>query len=123
MSKMILPVHPEYAELILAKKKRFEFRKQNCRSGVGALLIYATSPVCAIVCETEISGVMQGTPEAIWQMAQDYAGISKEDYSRYYDGRSKAVAFKLGRIIKFDKPIMLATFGIRHAPQSFVYVK
>lgn len=42
---------------------------------------------------------------------------------RLFKKNHKAVAYKLGRIVEYLEPLKLSDFGIKFAPQSFVYVE
>lgn len=102
--------------------KQFEFRKVRCRSDVDKIIIYATSPVMLVVGEAEVIEVIVDIPEQVWEMTSEFAGISKRFYDKYYQNKDKAVAYRLGEVKKYKKPLTLADFGINFAPQSFVYV-
>ena len=102
--------------------KQFEFRKVRCRSDVDKIIIYATSPVMLVVGEAEVVEVIVDIPEQVWEMTSEFAGISKRFFDKYYQNKDKAVAYRLGEVKKYKKPLTLADFGINFAPQSFVYV-
>ena len=122
MSQMLLSINPEHVENILLGLKRFEFRKVRCKSEVDTIIIYATSPVMKVVAEVEVAGVIEDDVQAVWQLTNEFAGISYDFYEKYYEGKKKAVAYKLGKVKKYAKPKLLADFGLTFAPQSFVYV-
>ena len=44
-------------------------------------------------------------------------------YQKYFKDRSKAIAYKLTNIKKYDSPKELSSYGIKAAPQSFVYIQ
>ena len=58
MTKMILPIYPEYIDLIIKGKKKYEFRKFTCRKEVKTILLYATHPIKAIVGEAKILDIV-----------------------------------------------------------------
>lgn len=123
MRKMLLSINPEHVENILSGTKRYEFRKVRCRSEVDRMLIYSTAPVMMVVGEAEIVSIIEDKPEIVWELTSDYSGIAKEFFDNYYKDKNKAVAYKLGKIKKYLEPLRLSDFGIKFAPQSFVYVK
>ena len=41
----------------------------------------------------------------------------------YYSGRDIAVAYELGCVTQFDSPRKLADYGLKVAPQSYVYIR
>ena len=120
---MLLSINPEHVKNILSGVKRYEFRKVRCRSDVDKMIIYSTSPVMAVVGEAEIVSVIEDHPERVWELTADYSGIDKGFFDEYYREKEKAIAYKLGKINKYLKPLKLSDFGISFAPQSFVYIK
>jgi len=119
---MLLSINPEHVENIFKGIKKFEFRKIRCRSEVDKMLIYSTSPVMKIVGEAEIINVIEGLPADVWEQTENYAGINKSFFDQYYCGRSKAVAYHLGSVRQYAKPLDLSDLGVNFAPQSFVYL-
>ena len=120
---MLLSINPEHVENILSGVKRYEFRKVRCRLDVDKMLIYSTAPVMLVVGEAEIETVIEDEPEKVWKMTAKYSGINKDYFDRYFREKEKAVAYKLGKIIKYLEPLKLSDFGINFAPQSFVYIE
>ena len=122
MCRMLLSIKPEHAENIFNGNKLFEFRTVCCRENVDKIIIYATSPIKKIVGEAQILEIIEGTPEKVWKIASEHAGITKLFYDSYFHNKKKAVAYRLGSIRRYQKPQRLSDFGINFAPQSFVYV-
>lgn len=122
MCKMLLSINPEHVENIMLGTKRFEFRKVRCRAEIDRIIIYSTAPIQQVVAEAEVKEIYVGSPEEIWKKTSEFAGISKQFFDKYFKGRSKAIAYELGNIIKYDTPKPLSAFGVNNAPQSFVYV-
>lgn len=120
--KMLLSINPEHVENILNGTKRFEFRKVQGRREISRILIYSTAPVGMIVGEVEVLGTLDGTPDEVWQQTHDFSGITKEFFDRYFNGRDRAVAYRLGDVEAYARPKCLNDFGVSAAPQSFVYV-
>jgi predicted transcriptional regulator len=119
---MLLSINPEHVENILNGTKRFEFRKVQGRRPINRILIYSTAPVGMIVGEVEVLGTLNGSPDEVWQQTHDFSGITKEFFDRYFHGRQKAVAYRLGDVEAYPRPKHLTDFGVSTAPQSFVYV-
>ncbi|MFZ3130175.1 MAG: hypothetical protein WA125_03495 [Desulfosporosinus sp.] len=122
MCQILLSINPEHVENILLGTKRFEFRKVRCKANVDKIIIYATSPVMQVVAEAEVSEIIEDDVQAVWKLTSEFAGISYDFYGRYYEGKEKAIAYRLGKIKKYSKPKLLSDFGLTFAPQSFVYL-
>lgn len=124
MQQILLPIHPEHVNSIFNGAKKYEFRKTRCKeSNVQKLLMYATSPVMMVVGEARIDEIIVDEPTVVWDKTQDYAGIEKEFFFHYFQGKCQAVAYKLSQVVKYKKPLHLSDFGINYTPQSLVYVK
>lgn len=122
MSTMLLSIKPQYAKVILRGEKKYEFRKNKPTKKVDRIIFYASSPEKKVVGEAEIDKIIEGTPEEIWKIAKNAAGITKKFFFSYYQGKTNAVAFKLKNVKVFDTPKSLSEYGINNAPQSFIYI-
>ena len=123
MSKVLMSINPIHVEKILSGTKKYEFRKIRCKKQVDAIVIYATVPIMKVLGEVEVKEVIEDTPQSVWEKTKTAAGIDLSFFNRYYQGRNKAVAYELGDITIFTKPKNLSDYGLKVAPQSYVYVK
>lgn len=123
MCQMLLSINPEYVDKILSCTKKFEYRKIRCREDVDTIIIYSTHPVMRVVGEVEVIGVIEDDASVVWQQTKKYSGITKKFFDSYFRGREKAIAYKLGKIKRYRQPMLLSDFGVKCAPQSFVYIK
>lgn len=65
--KAMLSIKPEYVRRILAGEKTYEFRKRIfSRRDVDTIIIYTTRPVCQVLAEARITGILQDTPQGLW---------------------------------------------------------
>ena len=122
MKKILLSINPEHVSKILSGEKVFEYRTKVAKQDVKSLLIYETSPVKRVVAEAEILEVLELPPEDLWAATKDYSGIKKDFFDAYFANREVAYAYRLGNIKAYDRPMELSRFGVKAAPQSFVYV-
>jgi predicted transcriptional regulator len=120
MKTAIISVKPEYVEKIFSGEKQFEYRKNYINASL--FIIYATAPTSAVVGMINAS-VTKATPDYIWRYTNHVAGISKEAFFEYFNGKEKAFAYHICGIVKFPKPIPLEYFGLKRPPQSFCYLK
>lgn len=123
MCQMLLSINPEHVENIVNGRKKYEYRRVRCKEKIDKIIIYATAPVSQVVAEVEVLEIIEDTPLTVWNETKMFAGISKGFFLDYFDGKSKAVAYHLGSITKYTNPKNLSEFGVRSAPQSFVYVE
>lgn len=122
MSKIILAIKPEFAEKILNGTKKFEYRKTLAKD-VDTILLYETAPVQRVVGEVKVTALLKASMDYLWVGTRDYAGISKEYFDKYFNGREEGCAYMLDYPVRYKEPKALGEYGINHAPQSFVYVK
>ena len=123
MSKILISIKPEYVDKIFAGTKKFEYRKTRCCPDVNTMIIYSTSPERRIVGEVKILEIIEDELDIVWKKTKANSGITKSFFDSYYKGKDRAIAYKLGEIKKYKKPMILNDFGITYAPQSFVYIK
>lgn len=122
MSKMLLSIKPQYVDKIVSGEKKYEFRKFHCREDVDTIVIYVTAPKKMIIGEVALLGIIEGDVEYVWHETKGYGGILKKDYREYYKEREVAVAYRLGTVTLYDKPLSLLDMGLDYVPQSFAYI-
>lgn len=120
--KILLSINPEHVKNILSGKKTYEYRKIAAKQDVSTIIIYETVPTKRVVAEAEILEVLELPPEELWKQTKDGAGITKNFFDEYFDNRDIAYAYKLGKIKVYDQKKELKEFGLKMAPQSFVYI-
>jgi predicted transcriptional regulator len=84
---LLLSINPEHVENTLRGTKKFEFRKVGSRRQVNRIVIYSTAPVSVIVGAVEVTGIVGGSPEEVWQQTAELSGISKAFFDSYYTGK------------------------------------
>ena len=122
MANVLFAIRPDYVKKILSGKKSFELRTVRCQRPIARIVIYATAPVCRIVGETAIGQVFQAPPGMLWPEIRHGAGMSKDAFDAYFQGRSVAVAYQLVRPVQYQWPVRLEVLGIERPPQSFCYL-
>lgn len=122
MCTVLLPIKPEYANRIIDKSKLYEYRKNSCKKKIDKIVIYSTAPVKKIIGEVEVKEVICDSPDRLWEKTENYSGISKSKYMKYFEHKSIAYAYKLGKVIAYDNPKELKDIGICFYPQSYVYL-
>ena len=119
---IIISINPAHVDSILNGVKTFEYRTKAAKHDVGKIIIYETMPIKKIVAEAEIIAVLTMEPDLLWEETKNGSGISKEYFDKYFKNRRIAYAYRLGEIKVYKKPKELHDFGLKCAPQSFVYI-
>ena len=122
MCNMLISINPEHVENIFNGSKKYEYRKIRCKQDIDKIIIYSTYPIMKVVGEAKIEKILEDSPDNIWKETKNYSGIDLNFYQKYFQDKSKAIAYKLTNIKKYNKPKELSSYGIKNAPQSFVYV-
>lgn len=123
-SVALISIHPEHAVKILSGEKKLEFRRRWASHPVHELIIYVTAPIKRIVAIAKIKEVHQGSPTALWTLAQERGGgLSRQTLYSYFSGLKSGFAIELESIERFPRLLDPCLFikGF-HAPQSFNYV-
>lgn len=124
MKKILLPIKPLYANRILSGEKRVEYRKKvPSRTDISDVLIYASYPICRIIGEFKIAGILTDTPDKLWGRTSHIGGINQADYFAYFANHPIAHAYQIENAQTFVSPRTLWDYGLKHAPQNFVYVE
>ncbi len=119
---IIISINPEHVKNIINGTKKYEYRTKAAKQDISKIIIYETVPVKKIVAEAEIVEVLIMKPENLWEKTKDFSGITKEFFDKYFKNKKVAYAYCLGKIKVYDKPKELIEFGLKNAPQSYVYV-
>jgi len=123
---LLMSLHPRYATAILDGRKSVELRRQRVAVPPGTkVILYATSPVMALVGTATVTAVQVGTPSEIWKTHKEHGAISRRDYLAYMEGAEQASALLLDAARPFSDPVPLAHLragGSFHPPQSYRYV-
>jgi predicted transcriptional regulator len=121
--KILLSIKPQYAQQIFDGSKRYEYRRSLFRKeGIKHVLVYASSPVKKIIGEFEISNIIYDDIEKLWEETKVHSGISKSAFFAYFSNRDKGYAIEIGKITKYENPIILDKQHGITPPQSFVYI-
>lgn len=120
--KILISINPEHVKNIIKGIKKYEYRKIAAKQDISSIIIYETTPIKRVVAEAEIIDVLELQPEELWEQTKESSGISKEFFDKYFKNREIAYAYKLGEIKVYDEPKTLLEYGIKAAPQSFVYI-
>jgi predicted transcriptional regulator len=124
----LLSIQHEYSDMIFEGLKQVELRRVRPRSlGSGDLIIvYATSPQKEIVGIVEVDRVVENTPEQLWEVVKDKAGISHQDFLAYFLDSSVGFGIFIRKVHRFKKPLSLTSLKERwknfHPPQCYKYL-
>ncbi|BAY83266.1 hypothetical protein NIES267_27530 [Calothrix parasitica NIES-267] len=131
---LLLSIKPEYASKIFSGEKTVELRRVRTRlTQDDIVFVYVSSPTKALVGLFEVENIIQekiGLQQDIktyWNLVYQKAGISYQDFEKYYQGASFFVGIFLINPRKFDVSINLENLRKQipefTPPQSYRYLK
>lgn len=125
---LLLSLKPYYADLIFAGRKKAELRRRIASGIEGRdVFIYVSSPVMQLRGGFRVGHVWQGLPEEVWNEVSEIAGVDKQGFDNYYEGREIAYALQIMDVWEYENPVDLSKlrnlFSNFVAPQSWRYVK
>lgn len=120
---IILSIHPEYASAILNGEKTVEFRRNGVPEEIDIILLYATSPIQAVVGYCAISDCVVARPSQLWKMYGSSGKISRKAFDDYYEQYRLGKCYIIQNAFKFVHSISLFdAVNLKKPPQSFAYV-
>ena len=124
---VVLSLKPRFAEAILEGAKTVELRRTEPKIVVPTrALLYAASPVRALVGTCIIISVQPLDLVALWQEHGAGSGLLEREFQEYFEGVDMGTALTLVQPSAFHRQIPLQDLRARpkgfRPPQSFAYV-
>ncbi len=126
---LLLSIHQKYARLIFEGDKTVELRRVRPRylNEGDLILVYVKSPREALVGVLEVEKVVEMSPDNLWKIVEDKAGIDYKEFQEYYQKSSVGFAIFLRNYHSFDNPVKLTQLKEEWSdfrpPQCYKYLK
>jgi predicted transcriptional regulator len=125
--RLLLSIRPVYAEAILSGAKTVELRRTRPRVAIPTeALIYASTPLRALVGTCRVDSVEELAIDKLWTQAGPYAAIARAEFFAYFEGATTGFALHLSSPRRLDDPVGLTQLRVNvegfNPPQSFRYV-
>ena len=121
--RVLLSIKPEFAFKIFDGTKKFEFRKSIFKNkDVKTVVVYASSPIQQVIGEFEIEKILNLELDVLWNLTQDFSGISEDFFYEYFADKELGYAIKIKKAKKYNKPKNLREEFNLFPPQSFAYL-
>lgn len=116
---LILSLKPNYADLVFSGLKKAELRRRlSAQIANRDVFIYVSSPVKQLRGGFRVGQVWSGTPEDVWKMVSNGAGVSRSVFDDYYEGTKVAHALEILDVWEYAKPRSLDS--LRESANGFV---
>lgn len=107
--KILVSIKPKYAFKILAGSKLVEVRKKFSAKRVGCkAVLYASSPLKALVGEATVNSVTAGSPADIWSQFGASIDCALDEFTAYAGSARQLFAIELGDVMPYREPLGLA---------------
>jgi len=120
---ILLPIIKTFCDKIFSGEKRYEYRKALPKNGVDRVIVYESRGIGMVVGEFEVTGILKDSPSEVWDKTKENSGVSESDFFSYFRNRALAFALEIGNYRRYHNPIPLSEYGIKRAPQNFIYLK
>jgi predicted transcriptional regulator len=121
--KVLLSIKPQFADLIFAGSKKYEFRRAIFKNPyVTRIVVYASSQVQKVIGEFEIDHILKSDVEALWGMTYKHSGISEQYFKDYFTGKIQGFAIAVKNPKLYRSPKCIRKDYKAFPPQSFLYL-
>jgi predicted transcriptional regulator len=121
---LVMSIKPHYAERIFAGSKAVELRRTRPHVQTGdVVLVYASSPVKALIGAFAVGGVVSDDVSGLWERYSSTLGVSQEEYDDYFAGADLAHGLLVADRVNFT-PVPLDALRRRASfrpPQSYMF--
>ena len=124
---IVLSLKPRFAEAILTGDKTVELRRAEPKIVVPTrALLYATTPVRALLGTCIITSVKSADLAVLWRECDSGTALLDQEFQQYFEGVNVGTALTLTRPRAFSRQIPLQDLRAKprsfRPPQSFAYV-
>lgn len=124
---VVLSLKPRFAEAILAGDKTVELRRTEPKIVVPTrALLYATTPVRALLGTCVITSVKSADLAVLWREYGSRTALLDKEFQQYFEGVDVGTALTLTQPQAFSRQIPLEDLRAKprsfRPPQSFAYV-
>ena len=108
-NNLLMSIKPKYAEMILSGAKHVEIRRKFSTRWIGSrVVLYASSPMSALVGEARVKSVVSSSPDQIWNKFGKEVGCSWDDFAGYTSSASEVCAIEIDDVVPYRAPVTLS---------------
>lgn len=120
---VLMSIKKPYVQRMQDGSKRVEFRKTIFANTVRRVYVYETAPNKKIVGFFDVQEIVHNSPDNIWYRFSECAGVTREEYQKYYDSSNQGYAIVFSDFKELLTPVDPGTVAQNfRPPQSFCYL-
>lgn len=112
-----MAIKPKYYNLIKEGIKKYEFRRISNKK-ITKIIVYVSSPISRLCAILEVKTIYQRL-NLLWAKTQHAAGISREEFYKYFGGKEMGYAHEIFKIQFLDPEISPVTIDGFTVPQNY----
>ena len=90
---VLLSIKPTFVERIFNGEKLYEFRKVIFKKDkIDHIYIYSSYPVKKIVGRFEIGGIIEDSPDRLWETCNGSSGLNYQEFFSYFSDKDRGYA-------------------------------
>lgn len=124
---VLISIRTQFVRKIMDGSKTFELRRRIFPAPVGrSVVFYSSGEDKAIIARGVVTSVIEGSPASIWIRLASQLGISRAEFTAYFEGSDVAYAIELKHVLALKNPVSLIEMRQEHGlepPQSWRYLK
>ncbi|WP_218003072.1 ASCH domain-containing protein [Nocardia asiatica] len=123
--RVLMSLHAEYYELIMAGQKVFEYRKRYATDAPSTWIVYLNAPVSRLTAVIDLGEPITGSPAEIAAIAEHARPGNGEPVRSYLEPAGRGVALPIQRVREysgFTADDLAAALGKWHPPQGYILV-
>lgn len=122
---LLMSIQPRFANAILDGTKTVELRRKPPRDQPDVVIIYGSGAAKAVLGVAQLKEVHISSPDDIWDRFKCTAGVTKAEFTEYFEGSDTAAALELAhprRSVDNVPLSRLRELGLE-PPQSWRYIE
>lgn len=122
---ILIPIHPNWANLIYKGEKTVEVRRRFNPTTEGmTVLFYETRPAGMVTGQAVIARIEPATVgDLLDETMETHTRIPRPDLLKYAHGVTQLTAIHLTSAKRFERPLPLSDLGVGLAPQNYRYIE
>ena len=116
---VLLPVKPEWAELVYDLEAQWIFQRSEPPCGVDRLILYERAPISRATGEARVPMVLIAPIEDLWLWCGGFANLNRSEFDEYFKDSKVGVAIGVNQPVRYDYPKGVGEYGLKGTPRGY----